>query len=236
MTTGDLLRDAARELRLRADGSVPDPGCSRARILVQAAHRRRRRRWQRLAPLAALACASIVSAAWAAEAGRMRALWTAVVATVAPRGRADRPTASAPARTVAPVEVTPAAEAPAAPARSPQPPAPHARRRAQVPGPPHESAAQPDREDQLFKAAYRDHFLARDPQAALAGWNAYLDVAPEGRYALEASYNRALCLARLGRRNDAVAALRPFADGAHGEYRRRQAARLVEVLSGGNAP
>jgi hypothetical protein len=110
------------------------------------------------------------------------------------------------------------------------------RRRApgDTPAPP--STTEDGREDDLFKAAYRDHFLVRDPRAALDGWNAYLAFAPDGRFTLEANYNRALCLVRLGRQDQALAALRPFAEGAHGEYRRREAARLIDVLSRGRAP
>jgi hypothetical protein len=89
----------------------------------------------------------------------------------------------------------------------------------------------PDPEEQLFKSAYRDQFVRHDARAALDGWDAYLRAAPDGRFALEAAYDRALCLVRLaGRRAEAVAALRPFADGAHGDYHRRDAARLITAL------
>jgi len=61
--------------------------------------------------------------------------------------------------------------------------------------------------------------------AALAAWDAYLAAEPQGRFAIEARYNRALVLARLGRYRDAHAALVPFARGeiasATGRPRRR---------------
>jgi hypothetical protein len=64
----------------------------------------------------------------------------------------------------------------------------------------------------------------------LRGWDAYLSAAPRGRFAPEARYNRALTLIRLGRRDEAREALRPFAEGAHGDYRRDEAARLIDAL------
>jgi hypothetical protein len=85
-------------------------------------------------------------------------------------------------------------------------------------------------ETELFKVAHHTHFGARDPAAALAAWDRYLAAAPAGRYALEAAYDRALCLVRLGRRDDAIAALGPFADGAPGNYRRREARQLIDAL------
>ena len=66
--------------------------------------------------------------------------------------------------------------------------------------------------------------------AALRAWDAYLAAAPSGRFAPEARYNRALCLVRLGRKDDAERALRPFADGAYGSYRRDEAKALIEAL------
>jgi hypothetical protein len=86
-------------------------------------------------------------------------------------------------------------------------------------------------EERLFRAAYRAHFVARDPQLALLRWDAYLRLAPDGRYALEANYNRGICLIRLGRNDEAIAALAPFAEGVHGLYRQREARQLIEALT-----
>ena len=89
--------------------------------------------------------------------------------------------------------------------------------------------------DPAERRAYRDahalHFEARDPAGALAAWNRYLAAYPSGRFAIEARYNRALCLVRLDRSDEARAALVPFAEGRHGEYRRREAVALIEALS-----
>jgi hypothetical protein len=82
----------------------------------------------------------------------------------------------------------------------------------------------------LYKEAHHAHFAARDFAAALAGWNRYLAVAPRGTFALEARYNRAIAWYRLGRRAEAVEALRPFADGTYGRYRRDEARDLLEKL------
>jgi hypothetical protein len=93
-------------------------------------------------------------------------------------------------------------------------------------------AAEP-RDDEcshLYEVAHRAHFADRDPEAALRAWDAYLAACPDGSLAPEARYDRALTLARLGRRAEASAALRPFAAGAYGDYRGREARTLLEAL------
>jgi hypothetical protein len=47
---------------------------------------------------------------------------------------------------------------------------------------------------------------------------------------LEARYNRAICLMRLGRRTEAIAALRPFADGEWTGYRQEEARALLREI------
>ncbi|WP_437719363.1 hypothetical protein WMF45_25000 [Sorangium sp. So ce448] len=86
--------------------------------------------------------------------------------------------------------------------------------------------------DALYQAAHRAHFVERNPAAALDAWNAYLAAAPRGRFAVEAQYNRALCLVRLGRKDEARRALDPFAQGAFGGYRKDESRSLIEALSG----
>lgn len=85
-------------------------------------------------------------------------------------------------------------------------------------------------ERRAYREAHALHFDARDPAGALTAWERYLDAYPSGRFALEARYNRALCLVRLGRDGEARDALVPFAAGEHGTYRQREAAELVEAL------
>ena len=87
-----------------------------------------------------------------------------------------------------------------------------------------------DQESPLYEAAHEAHFVARDPARALVAWDAYLAKYPNGRFAPEAKYNRALSLLRLGRRDEGREALAPFADGVHGDYRRREAKKLRDAL------
>lgn len=87
-----------------------------------------------------------------------------------------------------------------------------------------------DPEERLaFQRADALH-TARDHGAALEAWDAYLARHPAGRFAIEARYARAICLVRLGRTDDARAALAPFAAGTHGQYREREARALIEAL------
>ena len=83
----------------------------------------------------------------------------------------------------------------------------------------------------LYKHAYRLHFTEQRYAAALAAWDEYLRAAPAGRLVVEARYNRAIALARLGRRAEAEAALTPFARGeVSGGYRAREARELLDAL------
>ena len=84
----------------------------------------------------------------------------------------------------------------------------------------------------LYREAHRLHFVERDYAQALGAWDRYL-AAGSGPLVLEARYNRAIALAHLGRREEAIAALRPFADGQGGGYRRQEALALIEALRGG---
>jgi tetratricopeptide (TPR) repeat protein len=83
----------------------------------------------------------------------------------------------------------------------------------------------------LYARAHALHFRAKDPGGALDAWDRYLAAAPADARAglvLEARYNRAICLLRLQRYDEARAALRPFADGAWGDYRRDDARALLD--------
>ncbi len=89
----------------------------------------------------------------------------------------------------------------------------------------------PDEDGLLYARAHEAHFVQRNAAAALTAWDAYLAARPEGRFALEARYNRALCLVRLARLDEAKAALEPFRDGRFGSYRRVEATRLLDALN-----
>jgi TolA-binding protein len=92
------------------------------------------------------------------------------------------------------------------------------------------SADSPDREEALYRSAHELHFVQRDPARALVAWDAYLARHPNGRFAPEARYNRALMLIRLGRQEEAKEALRPFADGPAGAYRQAEAKQLIDAM------
>jgi TolA-binding protein len=86
------------------------------------------------------------------------------------------------------------------------------------------------RERAAYRAAHTLHFEQHDPAGAIAAWDRYLAEYPSGRFALEARYNRALCLVRVGRTTEAREALAPFVAGTHGGYRQHEATALVRAL------
>jgi len=88
-----------------------------------------------------------------------------------------------------------------------------------------------DKDLALYRYAHEKHFRARDFAAALRGWDQYLQAYPSGTFAVEARYNRAICLVRLDRKDEARRALLPFARGevARG-YRQAEATKLLKAL------
>lgn len=95
-----------------------------------------------------------------------------------------------------------------------------------------------DRGQVLFRKAHELHFRGGDPAAAIAAWDKYLAFAPNGAFVLEARYNRALALIRVGRTAEAVTALRPYAEGKvmPQAYRQSEATQLIELLQKKMAP
>jgi TolA-binding protein len=148
------------------------------------------------------------------------AAWAAYPSVVAPTPIVAQPV---PVPDLAPKP--PRNEAPAPVPTMPDPPKP-----LPIAAPVPKPTAKIDRETPLYEDAHEAHFVARDPARALAAWDAYLVGYPSGRFAPEAKYNRALSLLRLGRKDEANEALAPFADGAHGEYRKREAKKLLDAL------
>jgi hypothetical protein len=88
-----------------------------------------------------------------------------------------------------------------------------------------------DRDLALYRQAHEKHFRARDFAAALRAWNTYLSAFPSGTFAVEARYNRAICLVRLDQKDEARRALLPFSKGevARG-YRQAEATKLLKAL------
>lgn len=190
----------------------------------------------RLAWIMAGACFVVAPLGWAAATGRLIPVWDAVLgvggddrdkAHPAPQDgvrQHDTSREGAPVVPVAPV-VQPTVtdvrvETTAAPAAV-------ATREAKA------LRAAPDKAQQLFAAAHELHFRGGEPARALQAWDAYLAFAPGGAFAVEARYNRALALLKLGRRDEAAAALAPFAASqvAPAGYRQREAAALIEALA-----
>jgi hypothetical protein len=157
------------------------------------------------------------------------------------------PVAAAPAVLEVPTPPEPVTlpVAPVAPVSAPRAPAPAAK---VAVGPNPASAVAPsstslpgvggaaaDPTFELYRTAHQTHFVERDYARALESWDAYLRAAPNGSLVPEARYNRALCLVRLHRNDEARVALTPFAEGRYGTYRRADAEKLISALPGGLA-
>jgi TolA-binding protein len=253
--TDDLLARAARALRDETEGDDAGARFTRSRIMASV-HEDRVKRRTRLAFLLPIAATFIAASAFGAAGGgahraieavaRALGIHSAPAPAARPAARAPIPSRSA--ASPLPVASTVAAPEPAAPgvvAPEPEPsatvaaaplvesprPAPRAMsaERLSALAPPATSAAA-DPSFELYKAAHEAHFVERDYGRALAAWDAYLRAAPRGALAPEARYNRAICLVRLHRSDEARAALVPFAEGRFGTYRRAEAKKLLEAL------
>jgi len=254
----DLLREATRALREVDDASELETRATRARIM-SGLHQTRVRRRTRYAFLLPIAATFVAASAWGAASGKAQLVWQSIeqfVTKTAPTPAPKPPSAitqkSQSARAAAPtLETAPptqaapeAAEAPsavtesasAAPPRTTPPsaalPAPSTKSvvtdaHSLTPQTPEERA---DPTLALYRVAHTAHFVDRDPARALVGWDAYLAAAPNGTFAPEARYNRALSLVRLGRNAEAKAALAPFATGVYGSYRQSEASALLREL------
>jgi hypothetical protein len=220
MKDDDVLSRATRALR--ETGPTPEElRRTRARVLESAVRSKKKSRaWIWVLPIAAVLAATSVLAA----TGGLKAIAHKIVPEQAPppvlTARATPLRMSPPPRP----EPAPPPPPPAVVEPPPAPPAP----------PPSASAPKEDAGPNLdlaaYKTAHRLHFSSQDHAAALAAWDAYLRDFPRGTFALEARYNRAICLVKLGRTAEARAALQPFADGAMGGYRKDEARALLEAL------
>lgn len=248
----DRLEEAARSLREATDVASPAAELTRARIL--AAHRSRtasRPVW--LAAAAALLVLLGAPSAWALSTGRARVWIAAAVAAVTGEAEVpapEEPPAPRPRRPRASEHVERVPEPTSIPEPMPLPapmpvPEPVVPPEVTIPLDPTVTEAEPrpsrvepveldDPAERAERIAYRRahalQFERGDHAAAIDAWSSYLEAHPDGRFAVEAAYNRAICLARAGRQREAIVALRPFADGTHAGYRQHEAHELIEAL------
>lgn len=123
------------------------------------------------------------------------------------------------------VAAAPPAQPSIAPKPTPQTDAPQAPKNSK-PTP----AAPVDQALLTYRSAHRAQFQNGNCSEAIAGYERYLQEDPSGSFALEAGYNRGVCLAKMGRKASAIQALRPFADGKYGTYRQEKSRALIEAL------
>jgi hypothetical protein len=244
----DILDRATRALR---ESTEPDRGApsgpsaaerqTRSRVMASL-HQGTVRRRTRAAFLLPIAATLATVSAWGGASGKATEIWDTVKHTLGIE-KSSEPSGAAPARlerssaglrrtaeaaAKARAEAEPAALGAPAPSALSERPAPVAQPAASIavvrPN------AAPDPAHELYRSAHRAHFTEHDPSRALGLWEAYLREAPRGRFAVEARYNRALCLVRLSRHAEARAALEPFARAAVGSYRQHEASELLEAL------
>ena len=238
--TDDLLKAATRALNEETADDGADGRFTRARVMASL-HQGTVKRRTRLAFILPIAACLAAGTAWGAATGRLPAMFHAIGRVVG-YSKSSEPK-SAPGK-LASSRATPAADPQAAPPpvnlatpapapvsdRRPQPskvePTPSTKATPALSS----SAAFQDADGDLYRLAHEAHFADHDYARALAGWEAYLKAAPGGRLATEARYNRAICLLRLGRDEEARRALTPFASGMMG-YRQTEARELLDELS-----
>ncbi len=240
----DLLREATTALS--ESGHQQSGGKFTRERIVATLHENQQKGRARRAMLLPLAAIFVGSTAFAGVNGSlsrvMRSALSAVGFEVAapvavdeapeanharPAARAAQPTAKPqPAEAANPVEPEPPQEAAATTAPSRHEPKDELGARAGL------GEAKPVVADghELYRRGHRAHFKEGNPGGALEAYDAYLKQQPQGRFAVDARYNRALCLVRLGRHAEAEAALAPFAKGDFGDYRKQDAQRLLDAL------
>ena len=242
----DLLSAAAQALRETEEASELEARSTRARVMT-GLHQTTIRRRTRLVFLLPIAATFVGVTAWASVNDNAHRALQTLAAWVSPAPTPvnvpvpvnvnvsvsvhDAPSSAAvndaPTSALTPALSVPA---PASSASSGSPPP------LNVPVPVHglpSSSSSPHINDPtliLYRAAHTAHFVDHDPARALVGWDAYLAAAPNGPFAPEARYNRALSLVRLGRNSEAIPALEPFAKGAYNGYRQAEASALLQRL------
>ncbi len=234
----DLLDRATRALREESRVEPRDLEATRARLLsdVRKTRRQRSRVIQWAIPIAAVLA---LGTAYAAATGRLRA-WvmpnrtptvastTTPAASLATPPPIVQPVASSSIDEPAPSPSVVASASAVATAVAPPSAAPTI---AAVVAPSTSASDAMSADLAAYRKAHALHFVEKRWDAALDAWNAYLAANPKGTFALEARYNRAICLVKLGRKAEARVALTPFADGlVGGGYRQTEAKALLDAL------
>jgi hypothetical protein len=236
----DLFAQMTRALADEHDGATAVPEVTRARIIRALAERKpRRRKWFVVGVPAFLIFGG--STAWAAVAGKLPTVVEQALTVVTfgvvefdeePEARIrtrvfKRQAASPQEKKQSELAPTSVAETKAEPMEAPE-------------GPPIVEPASPlpmkkrapalDPALNTYQMAHRAQFRGGDCSAAAQGYEEYLSVAPGGSFAVDARYNRAVCLIKLGRTVEARSALKPFADGRYGAHRQKRAGELLSAL------
>lgn len=255
----DFLKQFSQALAEEHDGATAVPEAGRARVIRALAEKRRRSRKWWVVGVPALALLG-GSTAWAAASGKLPALIEQAVAVFIEPPTLDSPTTRSDARRSGAAHQAPPqneVEANEVEALEPESePAPPLETNRETPPEPlqeklvasGEAAADSGRDRvqtasetlptalATYRAAHRSQFQDGDCALAVDGYQKYLNEEPSGSFALEAKYNRGVCLAKLGRTDEAVRALRPFAEGKFGDYRQEKSRALVEALEKSAGP
>jgi hypothetical protein len=245
----DVLKQATNALS--QSGHEQQGGKYTRERLMASLHDRKRRSNTRFAVLLPMAAIFVGSTAFAAVTGRLETLMVSALDVVgfAPKTALRSPEAPR-TTTGTPAGVRrAAAHAGTAPSAAPEPlveepstsdPVPPLATSASEPpttervlAPPSKSRAAESVDDAhaTYRRAHAAQFKGHDLPEALRGYEQYLAQQPSGRFAVDARYNRALCLVRLNRRAEARAELERFAAGSYGGYRQADAQRLLAALN-----
>jgi hypothetical protein len=242
--TDDLLKEATRALKQEAVGDdAADGRFTRARVMASL-HQGKLKRRTRLAFVLPIAACLAAGTAWGAATGRLPAMFHAISEAVSFSSKPSSSKTGSPGKSetqssvplIEQAQVPPRPDGLAAPAPAPASGTKPESAKVEPAGSAKptpvlsSSVAFQDTDGDLYRLAHEAHFASHDYARALAGWDAYLRAAPNGRLATEARYNRAICLLRLGRDTDARQALEPFASGKIG-YRQNEARQLLDELS-----
>jgi len=211
------LEEATRALREEGAMDATRKRALRDRVL-KAPRKRPLRAIRWVMPIAAvLAAASVWAAVTREHRHAPQPIATTPIATTTP-------TTIAPIVSVAPVApvasvVTPLVESSAtAPVRSVT--------RTIKPAAPDDSE---HRALRAYREAERLQFDEKDYTRALDAWDRYIPLAGKSPLLVDAKWQRALCLVRLGR-PEARQALEPFANGELGAYRQNEARTILDTL------